>query len=114
MKREIKRANASGMLSSGLGALVPGLAMMAFPGAGLAKIATSTAIGGLGGGVKGALLGGLGSALAPNISVPGGLSSLARAPVQAATNVVKQFANPLTFARQAASSGIGSLNQRNT
>lgn len=110
--QETRKRNASGILSKGLGSMLPGLAMMAFPGAGLAKIATSAAIGGLGGGIRGALVGGLGSAIAPSISIPGGITSVAKAPIQAAANVTKQLASPSVFARQLASSGIGSLQQR--
>lgn len=109
---DTKRANASGMLSGGLGALIPDLAMMAIPGAGLAKIATGTALGGITGGPVGAALGGLGSAVAPSVKLPG-LNAL-KAPVQAAANVAKQFANPMTAARQVGAMGIGSLNGRNT
>jgi hypothetical protein len=107
--RDIQRQNASGMLSKGLGALIPGLAMMAFPGAGFAKIATAAGMGGLTGGPAGALIGGLGSAVAPSISMPGGIGSLARAPIQAMGAVAKQFANPRVAARQLTSSGIGAF-----
>lgn len=83
------------------------------PGIGpMASAAIGAGLGGAQGGLKGALLGGASSLVGPSIKMPGGLGSLVRAPVQAATNVAKQFANPATFARQIASSGIGSLNNR--
>lgn len=112
MARETQRSNASGMLSRGFGAMIPGLAMAAFPGAGLAKIATGAAMGGMGGGVRGALLGGAASAVAPAINVPGGIGGAIKAPVQAAANVARQFGNPVTAGRQALASALGSYRKR--
>lgn len=109
---ETKRANASGMLSSGFGAMIPGLAMLAIPGAGLAKIATGAAMGGITGGPVGALAGGLGSAVSPSLRLPGASQALS-APLRAASNVARQFANPMTAARQVAGAGIGRLGGRN-
>jgi hypothetical protein len=109
---ETKRANASGMLSSGFGAMIPGLAMAAFPGAGLAKIAQGAAMGGMGGGVRGALLGGAASAVAPAINVPGGIGGAIKAPVQAAANVARQFGNPVTAGRQALAFALGNYRKR--
>jgi len=83
------------------------------PGVGpLTSAAIGAGLGGAQGGIKGALLGGASSLIGPSISTPGGIASLVNAPVRAATSVAKQFANPATFARQLASSGIGSLDQR--
>lgn len=54
---ETKRANASGMLSSGFGAMIPGLLMSAIPAAGLAKFGIGAAMGGIKGGPMGAIRG---------------------------------------------------------
>ena len=108
--RDIARQNAGGMLSSGFGAMIPGLAMMAFPAAGLANVATGAAMGGITGGPAGALLGGLSSAVAPRVNLPSGAL---RAPVQAAANVARQFSNPVTAGRQALASALGSWRRPN-
>lgn len=110
MARETQRSNASGMLSRGFGAMIPGLAMMAFPAAGLANVATGAAMGGITGGPVGAALGGLSSAVAPRVNVPSGAL---RAPVQAAKSVARQFASPVTAGRQALASALGSWRRSN-
>lgn len=74
-------------------------------------IAASTAIGGARGGVPGAVLGGLGAAVAPALKFPT-VPDIVRAPGLAATNVARQFANPMTAGRQIASLGIGAANPR--
>lgn len=112
MARETKRANASGMLSSGFGAMLPGLAMLAIPGAGLAKIATGAAMGGMTGGPVGALTGGIGAAVAPALRMPS-VSQAISAPLKAAGSVARQFANPATASRQALAAAVGSWKPRN-
>jgi hypothetical protein len=109
---ETKRANASGMLSSGFGAMIPGLAMLAIPGAGLAKIATGAAMGGITGGPVGALTGGIGAAVAPALRVPS-VSQAISVPLKAAGSVARQFANPATASRQALAAAVGSWKPRN-
>ena len=92
-----------------LGAALP-IAAGFIPGIGTAaQIGLGAAMGGAGGGVKGALLGGIGSAIVPSIKFPG-ISTALKAPVQAATSVARQFANPVTASRQLASMGIGRMN----
>lgn len=59
MDAEVQRANASGMLSGGLGAMIPGLLMSAIPAAGLAKAAMGAGFGGIRGGPLGAVKGAL-------------------------------------------------------
>jgi hypothetical protein len=95
-----------------LGAALP-IAAGFIPGVGpMASAAIGAGLGGAQGGFKGAVMGGLGSLVGPSIRLPGGLGGALRAPVQAATNVAKQFANPMVAARQLTASGIGSLNRR--
>lgn len=95
-----------------LGVIAP-IAASFIPGIGPAlSTAISTGIGAATGGWKGALLGGLGSMVAPSINLPGGVSNALRAPVSAATSVARQFANPATLGRQIASTGIGQVNKR--
>ncbi len=57
MDAEVKRANASGMLSQGFGAMLPGLLMSAIPAGGLAKFAMGAGFGGIRGGPLGAVKG---------------------------------------------------------
>ena len=78
----------------------------------LAAMGTSAAVGGARGGPMGALLGGLSSAIAPNIAFPS-LGDAIRAPIRAATNVARQFANPVNLGRQALSSSLGGIKTRN-
>lgn len=78
----------------------------------LAAMGASAGVGGIKGGPMGAVLGGLSSAIAPSIEFPS-LSSAIRAPIQAATNVARQFANPANLGRQVLSSAIGGIRPRN-
>lgn len=108
--QDVARRNASGALSKGFGAMLPGLAMMAFPAAGLARVGIGAAMGGITGGPVGGLLGGLSSAVAPKVPLP---ANALRAPVQAASSAARQFANPAVASRQAMASALGSWRQRN-
>lgn len=94
-----------------LGTIAP-IAASFIPGLGpLASAAIGAGIGGITGGWKGALLGGLTSAIGPSIKV-GSIGNALAHPIQTATSVAQQFANPVTAARQIASSGVSRLGGR--
>lgn len=103
------RRNAQGF--QGFGKLISTVAPMAMgfvPGlAPMAGVAMGAAAGGQRSGISGALLGGLSSAVAPAIKLPGGVSAAIRAPVTAAKNVAMQIANPRAAAQLIASRGLG-------
>lgn len=95
-----------------LGTIAP-IAAGFIPGVGPAlSAAISTGVGAATGGLKGALLGAASSLIGPSIKLPGGVGNALKAPVKAATTVAKQFANPLTAARQVASSSLSGMNRR--
>lgn len=106
--RKIQKEN--GFLSSTFGKVLGIAAPFALGAIGgpLVGMGASAAIGGATGGLPGAALGALGSAIAPALKLPSFGNAL-RAPVQAATSVASQFANPVTLGRQVASLGVGQV-----